>query len=323
MTSTLNQDKKKPAHQATGHRAPFASRTMLQVLRSGLQLHQQAIPDLDLSPNQATVPLATKREFLNAVERRYGLALLLKLGRGAIFHANTPTAHALLHQSDAKAFLRKWQRMERYIHGNHYIDYKFTESGAQISHLSREDDAPSLEEDLAVFGVLCAMLNMLGLTDIVLSQHADPKLPVTYCYTRNHVETSQLRKRETWFLHWRTNSDQPHIQLHQTSLNWKDRTERAIEHLGMLDCSLENVAKALHVSTRSLQRYLRHEKAKFAQVVQEIRVNHAAQLLLNEQHCLAEIGFICGFSDQAHFTRMFTQWNGMSPTAYLRMSESR
>jgi AraC-like DNA-binding protein len=54
--------------------------------------------------------------------------------------------------------------------------------------------------------------------------------------------------------------------------------------------------------------------------VQEVRVNHAAPLLLNDAACLAKVGFICGFSDQAHFTRTFTQWIGMSPKAYVAMS---
>ena len=37
---------------------------------------------------------------------------------------------------------------------------------------------------------------------------------------------------------------------------------------------------------------------------------------------LAEIAFVCGFSDQSHFTRMFSQATGMTPSEWRRIKTS-
>lgn len=48
------------------------------------------------------------------------------------------------------------------------------------------------------------------------------------------------------------------------------------------------------------------------------RVNRALALLPNEDLSLAEIATSCGFSDQSHFTRVFTAMVGLSPGGWRR-----
>jgi AraC-like DNA-binding protein len=38
--------------------------------------------------------------------------------------------------------------------------------------------------------------------------------------------------------------------------------------------------------------------------------------LLHSEAPLAEVGFLCGFSDQAHFTRAFKRQVGLTPARY-------
>ena len=50
----------------------------------------------------------------------------------------------------------------------------------------------------------------------------------------------------------------------------------------------------------------------------EQRVEHAKRLLVTSALPLAEIAAICGFADQSHFTRVFSQLVGSGPGAWRR-----
>lgn len=55
----------------------------------------------------------------------------------------------------------------------------------------------------------------------------------------------------------------------------------------------------------TLGNYIRQQKVKKAMVY-----------LLGSQYSLTEITYLCGFSDQSHFTRTFKSYLGMTPSAY-------
>jgi AraC-like DNA-binding protein len=48
------------------------------------------------------------------------------------------------------------------------------------------------------------------------------------------------------------------------------------------------------------------------------RVERAQELLLSSTLALAQIAYECGFADQSHFTRVFTQVVGVTPGAWRR-----
>ena len=51
------------------------------------------------------------------------------------------------------------------------------------------------------------------------------------------------------------------------------------------------------------------------------RVENAMRLLHNQQLSLSEVGLACGFSDQSHFTRVFTRLSGTSPGVWRRLHQ--
>jgi AraC family transcriptional regulator len=55
----------------------------------------------------------------------------------------------------------------------------------------------------------------------------------------------------------------------------------------------------------------------------ENRVEQAKKLLLDAELPLAEIALECGFSDQSHFTRVFSRTVGTSPGTWQRLRLSR
>jgi AraC-like DNA-binding protein len=57
--------------------------------------------------------------------------------------------------------------------------------------------------------------------------------------------------------------------------------------------------------------------------LQEHRIERARHLLLKSNHSLLEIGQLCGFSDQAHFTRIFSRVTGMPPGKWRLLGRLR
>ncbi|WP_070963266.1 helix-turn-helix transcriptional regulator [Vibrio sonorensis] len=297
---------------------PFASRAMMDIMLSGLKLHHIAYTGVLFQSNAARIPLTTKREFLYRVREEHGLAVLLKLGRGAALHLNDPMGRALVPQSDVANLFSRWQRLERYVHANHYTEIELRDENAVVKHLSRTGEPPKLAEDLAVLGLMCALVAQSGARDVEL--YTGSKLDkLAYRYTGNEVDCSVLNADQRWKICWKESKKE--YSTHNVPINdnqtWAFRARMSIEAIGLIDCNLDKVAKHQCVSVRSLQRHLSNEGVKFAQLLQDMRVSRAAELVMESDSCLAEIGFLCGFSDQAHFTRVFTQWNGMSPKAYL------
>jgi AraC family transcriptional regulator len=50
-----------------------------------------------------------------------------------------------------------------------------------------------------------------------------------------------------------------------------------------------------------------------------VRIRHASKLLLTTNASVARIALACGFSDQSHLTRAFSQELGLGPAGYRRV----
>ncbi len=79
--------------------------------------------------------------------------------------------------------------------------------------------------------------------------------------------------------------------------------------------SIEAVARAMHVSTRTLKRRLADHGTTYRDVVDEIRQREAMLMLRDRRLTLDEIATRLGYSDVANFTRAFRRWTGTTPAA--------
>lgn len=80
--------------------------------------------------------------------------------------------------------------------------------------------------------------------------------------------------------------------------------------------SLDEVAKKIHVSTRTLKRRLGENGTSFSNLVDEVRRQRAMLLLEDRSLGIGEIAHRLGYSDVANFTRAFKRWTGRSPVAF-------
>ncbi|MCM5560405.1 AraC family transcriptional regulator [Pleomorphomonas sp. JP5] len=102
--------------------------------------------------------------------------------------------------------------------------------------------------------------------------------------------------------------------------DWNDLDE-AIAALTMPGATVAAVARSLGVSIRTMQRHFLSRNLPPPDFWRLLaRVRQAARLL-RVAAPLAEMADECGFSDQAHMTRDFTRWFGLTPVQ-LRGNES-
>ncbi|WP_340260536.1 helix-turn-helix transcriptional regulator [Roseobacter sp. HKCCA0882] len=81
--------------------------------------------------------------------------------------------------------------------------------------------------------------------------------------------------------------------------------------------TLDEISDGAGLSARTLQRRLTDQGLSLSRLVAEARLQVAAGYLIEKSGpSLAEIGFLAGYSDQAHFTRAFAKGVGTSPRRY-------
>jgi len=103
-------------------------------------------------------------------------------------------------------------------------------------------------------------------------------------------------------------------------LEWNDIVSqvraRVVEMLPAGEPGQENVAKALNLSLRNLQRKLHQADTTYTQVVEDVRHELARQYLEQSHLAINEICYMLGFASLSSFSRAFKRWTGKSPALY-------
>ncbi len=82
--------------------------------------------------------------------------------------------------------------------------------------------------------------------------------------------------------------------------------------------SMEDTARRLGMSTRSLHRKLADDGLNFQTLTTQTRAELAEGLLRDARYSLAEVAFLTGFAEQSSFTRAFKRWFGETPGSFRR-----
>ena len=83
--------------------------------------------------------------------------------------------------------------------------------------------------------------------------------------------------------------------------------------------SLEMIASEVNMTVPAFCRYFKKMSGKtFTKFVNEYRVVHACKLLSEEKISITEVCFQSGFNNFSHFTKVFKEKAGISPSAYRK-----
>ncbi len=89
------------------------------------------------------------------------------------------------------------------------------------------------------------------------------------------------------------------------------------------EASLERVADFVDLNPQYVsRRYFELTGTHFSELVQKVRMEHAARLLRTSRYRTYEISRIVGYSTPKNFARRFREYYGVSPSEYRRASPS-
>jgi AraC-like DNA-binding protein len=331
-------------------------RVLVQGMRElGLQPPPEAAQAAADGTRAATVQLTLKRSLVASAVAQGGLACLPLLGRGLRRHRHDPTHRALASARSVDDLLARWQRLERYIHSRHRCEVVELRPGrARLRHLPRVGTTPPLPaEDLVVLGLLAALLEELGLDGV--RAHAGGVATYPRADAAGLARAAAAASTAEWDLAWRGGADADGGFRRQrragtaaaadaadasvaagtagiASTAWHPAADELVVFADwpspLADCarlllddlmhplSLPALAAALDWAPRSLQRALARTGLGYAPLLAELRCRAAACWLLRSTAPIAEVGFVCGYADQPHFTRELCRRVGMTPARY-------
>lgn len=108
------------------------------------------------------------------------------------------------------------------------------------------------------------------------------------------------------------------LRIPQADPGFKTEVQNAIASTLPEGGSAEAVARALHVSVRTLQRKLVETGTTFKELSDTVRGQLAVGYLNDPKVSIGEVAFMLGFSEQSSFNRAFRRWTGQAPGRWRR-----
>ena len=101
---------------------------------------------------------------------------------------------------------------------------------------------------------------------------------------------------------------------------WVNELKIIIQDQVDTNLSLTEISKSLDINPSYLSReFSKHfNNLSFGEYIRKLRIEKAIELIKEKRYSLTEIAYLTGFSDQSHFTRIFKQHTGKSPSAYKK-----
>jgi AraC-like DNA-binding protein len=306
-----SQDKGQDKRQDKGR--DFASATMMRLVAMGLA--RQGI-SVCLPPQSGSrVPISQKRDVLDAVLAEHGPLAVLSIADAAPHMPPEPVVQALTLARDIDDLFDRWHRLERFSHGRNTVETRRIADGCvRLTHRARDGGPPpSCPESLLVLGLLTVLVEMIGAAEVSLvtetgdvwrldgAWHAPALTPAVGSML---LLAPQSAARACRFDD--SPGEDPILEMRRRLV--ADPVRR---------WTLAELAAEAGASPRTLQRRLALRSSSFSRLLAEARLEVAASFLCDGRGPgLAEIGFLAGFSDQAHFARTFNRAVGTPPGAY-------
>jgi AraC-like DNA-binding protein len=205
------------------------------------------------------------------------------------------------------------------------------ENHISLAHRSKRfGSEPDLTESLVVVGVLACLLEAMGAVDVTVHKGAIPVFP--HLLEEDAAAPGLLDPVLGWIFRWSGVRKNTESLADSAPSNFFDASDwpflakqvgnACIKDL-MSTPTLAGVANRLASPPRSLQRHLSEAGLSYSQLLGEARRRMAAWRLLATPASLSEVGFSSGYADQAHFTRDFRTFVGLTPAQYRKEFATR
>jgi AraC-like DNA-binding protein len=289
---------------------------MVAILAEGMRRLGMEVPPQPRA-GTAHVALQDKRALLAAAFAQGGWGALPLLGAGVAAIRGRPLHQALAASRDPADLFTRWMLMERYLHARHRVRVGAEGDCFRVEHVARDDGpAPLPQESLVVLGVLAAALEECGFGPVVVTLGSCPIYPRPA--SERIAAAVAPGPPAMWEVECRGTAAIPQAagppSLAGEAL--AAQVLRQVEADLLLPPSLTEAAARLRLGGRTLQRRLAGEGLTYSDVVAQARCDAAGRQLIHTAAPVAEIGFACGFSDQAHFSRVFRQRCAVPPARF-------
>jgi len=112
------------------------------------------------------------------------------------------------------------------------------------------------------------------------------------------------------------------LQRYRDQGNWTDWVIMMLNEAEDSQPTLDELARLIGTSARTLDRYLRKEGSGFRDLAVRVRIDRARKLLREAELPISQIAYRLGFSDVANFTRSFRRETGFSPSEFKRSGQA-
>ena len=131
-----------------------------------------------------------------------------------------------------------------------------------------------------------------------------------------HTMTANLKKKQSMYEKMQREKEEESEETGASSFIVRNALEyMEANYDGHL--TLADVAEKIYVSQWHLSKLLnKYQKKSFSEILNQIRVSHAKELLRDPSLRIGDIAEQVGFLDMAHFSRVFKKYEGISANEY-------
>ena len=110
----------------------------------------------------------------------------------------------------------------------------------------------------------------------------------------------------------------------ETSSALQEIEQCILQNIESTDFGIAELAAGVGLSQRSLNNIVRRSTGMSAvQLLNNLRVKRAKELLLDSRKNISEVAYATGFSDPAYFTNVFKKCTGSSPSVWRKKKAIR
>ncbi|GAA6197885.1 hypothetical protein NBRC116598_33300 [Pseudophaeobacter arcticus] len=269
----------------------------------------------------ATLDATHKRDLLNKVFETHGAGPLLCIGQHLDLATEYPSMQVLMRSRSPQVLAEKWVRLERYYHAVNRTRIHAEETTLVCKRYGTRQP-PAASENLFIAGLVFGLCELAGAQNprLIIDAQCAEAADLANMKFRSDEDLSSFRV--TWQGWPEKASGDPERERDDREGLLPLRLKDLLRKDAARSWRLSDAARLLAKSSRSLQRELAANETSFSSVLRNVRLKTAHEMLLNSQVSLAEIGYCCGYADQAHFQRDFRRVMNMTPAHYRHLASN-